>query len=163
MREIILTIWIILISFTLALCSTDGISTPIDSGKSCASVLKDGLLLQLVSNEARYSYRDEVKLRFKVVNVSGTVMKLFFPTGIRYTFEVYKDDVKVWGCENGGFYLPGFSVYNMASGETLSCEAVWNQMVGSRQNCEPGDYVAKAYIMTSPLIATLTVDFTIEE
>jgi len=163
MGRISLIIFIICISFTIVFGSTDGISSPIDSGKSCASVSKDGLLLQLISDRSRYNYGDEVKLRFKVVNVSGTVMKLYFPTGIRYSFEIYKGDKKVWESENGGYYLPGFSVYNMACGETLSCETCWNQMVSSRENCEPGEYVAKAYIMTSPIIATLTVGFVIEE
>jgi len=163
MRRVFPVILLIYISFTIVFSSSDGILTPIDSGKSCASISKDGLLIQLISDRARYDYGDEVKLRFKVVNVSGTVMKLYFPTGIRYAFEIYKGDKKIWESENGGYYFPGFSVYNMACGETLSCEACWNQMVSSRENCEPGEYEAKAYIMTSPIIATLTVNFVVEE
>lgn len=160
-RTIIIVI--LIYSTVSAFYSYDGISTSVLGNRPCANITKDGLLIQIVADRSHYSPGDGVRFKFQMTNVSGTIVKLYFPAGIRYIFEVYKDGRKIWDKEEGGVYLPLFNVYNMTCGETLSCEVVWDQVVGAGRLCEPGEYTAVAYIATSPIISTPEIRFVIEE
>jgi hypothetical protein len=141
----------------------DTIKSVHDDQAVCTSTIDDELLLQLSVDKECYNPSEAVHIDFLVTNLSDTMIKLFFPTSQKYSIAVYRDGQELWNSQDGSFTLPLFSLYNMASGESLVYHAVWPKPGKSQTPPKPGAYEVRAVFSSAPTISPPPVNFRIEE
>jgi hypothetical protein len=141
----------------------DTIKSVNDNQAVCTSTIDDQLLLQLSVDKECYKPDEPVHIDFLVTNLSDTMIKLFFPTSQKYCIAVYSQGQELWNSQDGSFTLPLFSLYNMASGESLVYHAVWPKPGKNQPPPKPGSYEVRAVFSSTPTISPPPVSFRIEE
>lgn len=165
MRQVAITSILVLLP-ALGLAFTvpeDTIPSVRDDEGVCASIIDDEIFLQVSVDKESYLPGEEVQIDFLITNLSDSMIKLFFPTSQKYHISIYYDGEELWNSRDGTFTLPLFSLYNMASGESLAYHEVWPQLKKNDKPAKPGTYQVLAVFSSTPVLSPPPVSFRIVE
>lgn len=150
------------ITHALFFSSNDGIVSEVDNGCNCSVVRHNGLRVQISTDSKYYEREQDVCIEFIVTNISKYMIKLLFPSSHKYKLQVYREGELFYEKLIGEVGVSFLSIYNLRSGQSLSCRTVWNPDDIKVKDITGGSYYLKMTLIANPYIESGLVDIFVE-
>jgi len=105
-----------------------------------------GLQLVLQTAKESYSRGEPIPLRFEVINIGPTALKLTFTTSKKFDLIVTREGVTIWQLSLGKRYLQAFTEVTLEPDQALVFQAGWPQVDNAGNPVPAGDYELRALL-----------------